>query len=121
MKRKEQRIKVPGVPILTKKKLAELVADRCRLTPAYIEGIIEYIIDEITKWLLMGGSVSFYRFLKIFPAERPSYIAFNPKAGVKVESPAKKALRAEISEKVQRQFRTNFRPGVGVIEEKHER
>ena len=121
MKRKEQRVKVPGVPILTKKKLAGLVADRCRLTPKYIEGLIDLLIDETTKWLLMGGSVSFYRFLKIFPVERPSYIAFNPKVEMKVEAPARKALRAEISEKVQEHFRTNFRPGVEISKEGYER
>lgn len=118
MKRNEQRIKVPGVPILTKKKLAGLVADRCRLTSKYIEGIIDLLIDETTKWLLMGGSVSLFRFMKIFPVERPSYIAFNPKAGVKVETPAKKALRAEVSEKVQEQFRETFRPGAEIIKQK---
>lgn len=78
---------------LTKKDLADLLADRNGLTKAQAADVLGTLLDAWTDILKEGGSVDLYGFGKFTVAERAARSGFNPATKEKIEIPASRAVK----------------------------
>ncbi|MGL4533574.1 MAG: HU family DNA-binding protein [Fusobacteriaceae bacterium] len=79
---------------MTKKEFIELYLKKTGMkTKAEAERAVEGFLETIQEILVEGNDVSFVGFGKFEAVERAAKLGRNPKTGVEIQIPAKKAVK----------------------------
>lgn len=78
---------------MTKKELADRIADRTQTTHSTAKAIIQCFLDQIVAELAKGNRLEFRDFGVFEPRHRAPRTAQNPKTLERVQVPAKRAVR----------------------------
>lgn len=75
---------------MRKEELVGAVAQKTNLTKTAVEGVIESILETITKELTKGGEVNLTGFGKFSVSKRAAREGVNPQTGAKIQIAATK-------------------------------